>query len=104
MRQHFAQFHAALAVAGKLELWRHDVGIGPDKGIPLAADDGWWQGFAIVFCQGWFVIEKFEVRWSTCHEEMNHRLGFPAAMGRLWQKGIGGDGPLRQQTGQAYFS
>ena len=89
--QHLRDLGARLAVAGELELRRHQAGVGPDEGIPLVLDDLGRDRLAVVLAECGLEVEEVELVGAPA---MKRKI--PASLwGRnaaAWGERVGGFG------------
>ena len=100
VRQHLAEFRAALPVFFELKPRGHDRRVRADERVTLSADDRGGQGLAIELGQLGLAVEQVELRGRARHEEMNDGLGLARKMRRTRREGIdrSGGGEARGES------
>src|SRR3954451_22927499 len=90
MRNGFRQFRAALPMARKFKVSRHERRVRFDKRVLLSHYDFLRNRLSIQFRKGRLVIKQIELTRRATHEEKNDALGFRSEMRFSCAERVGG--------------
>ena len=89
MLEHICNLKPRLPMLCKFETGTHHGGVRPNESVALSHNHRLWQRFSLELSQLGLVVEKIEMAWRSCHEQMDDCFGFTREMRLLGCKWIG---------------